>query len=1285
MTPLTDSAIERDRHQKHELDGPLRPHDSLGLVHDLAVLEGREERANGRPVIPPRPVVIALVAGLAILGSPANVGADASDRLAGLARLRSDVTGAHGPAAYVALRKVWSEWDRGDPIEVEEVLHEVAVDAATPPPVRAYAGLLEAYARRRRGDLEGAHTRIARLGYVGNWMIVGPFDNDGKAGLLAEYDPEKELSLPMNLTRDYDGKEHRPVRWRLLPAVSPYGWVDFGVFLRPEEQVCVYAESFVRDARVKGQRSRPISVWAGAAGALRVLWNGAEILRDEKYRDLDPDRFAATAALRPGWNRLTAKVCGDDRAPMLSLRLAGADGTPDPGLEVDADPRHSTPEEAASSPSAKPGVPRPGSLEGPVQAFERLVGREDPSVLELYARYLGSTGSDDPTEHRARELARKAADKAPTIPRLLLAGDVAESRNQRASWIERAEALVAAGHASREETIAVLLARAAYARAGVNPRDAIPYYERVLSLDPNNVTATLAKVELYEEAGLRDTALSVLERALTARPRSVGLLRAAVAALRDEGRETEAEEMAERYAALRFDDPAYARARIDLAVARRDVATAARWIDRLLATNPDSAGSLQAVAQAWTRLGEHARAVAAYRAALDLAPADTDVMRQLATVYALAGDRDEQLRLLKRVLELMPQAKDVRDEVGHIEPAKPRPDEEFARPASEFLAKRSRPAEGQARRSLVDLQVTTVFPNGLASRFHQVVYQPLTDAAAAESREYEFAYESDSESVQLRAARVYRQSGQIDEAVESGAGAMQGDPSLAVFTSARSYYVRFPRLEPGDVVELQYRVEDVAPHNVFADYFGEVVYMQSGEPIARSEYVLLTPRSREFHFNEPHVPGLARSVEERGDERVFHFLALDVPPVHEEPLQAPWTELLGHVNVSTFNTWDDMGRWYWGLVKDQFVPDDEVRRRAEGLTRGLKDEKAKVKAIYDYVVQNTRYVALEFGIHGYKPYRCAQIFARGFGDCKDKATLIVTMLGALGIKATPVVVRTANKGDIETSPASLAPFDHMIAYVPSLDLYLDGTAEYTGSQELPAMDRGSLALRVNEGQATLVHLPDPPPAESVSSHKVDASLLGDGSARLEFRADVGGVEASGWRVRFHAQTTRKQRVQQLMASILPGSEVTAVDAGNLEDVEQKVTLHLRAQVPGFARAEGDVLSVPLGRREHMVRDYAPLSERKLDVRLYAQWTQLDDWTVRLPPGAKVKRSPPAASGSSPFGSYALEVEASGGTLHLRTTVTLAKTRIAASEYPAFRAWCEEVDRQLGQRASVTLR
>jgi tetratricopeptide (TPR) repeat protein len=1219
---------------------------------------------------------------------PTHVQADVSERLPTLSKLRMDIAAAaRGPQAYVALRRLWGEWDRGDPSEVEEVLHDVAADTGEPAPIRAYAALLEAYARRRRGDLDGARTRVARLGYVARWNVVGPFENDGKTGFDNVYEPEKDQGSPLNLTRDYDGKDHKPVRWRTLPDVSPYGWVDFGAFVRPAEQSCVYVTTFVRDSRVSRGAGRPISIWAGATGAVLIFWNGATVLRDDKYRDLDSDRFAAMVTLRDGYNRLTAKVCGDERAPILSLRLATRDGAPDEHLEVDADPTHSTSAGGATRWNDKTPTRATtgGAIEGPAQAFERLAQSGDPAVLEAYARYLGTTGSDDPAEHHARELARRAAEKGPTISRMLLAGELAESRNQRNAWIEKAETLVANGPSTMEEKIGVLLARAASARAGINWRDAVPHYERVLALDPDNVPATLAKAEGYDEAGLRDTALALLQRALARRPRSVALLRAAAASLRDQGRETESDEMAERYAQLRFDDPSFARARVELAVARRDAPAAARWIDRLVSMDPDSTSARRGAGQAWMRLGDRTRAIAAYRVAVDIAPDDTDLLKELATAHALAGERDEQLRLLKRVLDLMPQAKDVRDEVAHIEPSRPRPDEQYARPATEFLAKRGLPSGGQARRSLVDLQVTSVFANGLASRFHQVVYQPLTDAAAAESREYGFEYETDSQTVQLRAARVYRKDGSVDEAVESGAGSMADDPTLAIYTTARRYYVRFPRLEPGDVVELQYRVEDVAQRNAFADYFGEVVYMQSTEPVAHAEYVLMTPKSRAFNFNEPRVPGVQRSVEDHGSERVYRFIARDVPAMEREPQQPPWPEVLGHVHVSTYRSWEEMGRWYWGLVRDQFVPDDEVRRRAEALTVGVKGDAAKVRAIYDYVVQKTRYVALEFGIHGYKPYRCAQIFARGFGDCKDKATLIVSMLGALGIKATPVIVRTGNKGDIETNPASLAPFDHMIAYVPSLDLYLDGTAEYTGSLELPAMDRGALALQVREGDAKLVHLPDPPASASVGGHRLDVTLSADGAAQFDWRVDVTGVEAPEWRVRFHAAATRKQRVQQALASILPGSEVTAIETGDLEDIEQNVTMRVRGKMQRFARAEGDALNVPLGRKEHMIRDYAPLTTRKLDVRLPARWTEEDEWIVHLPAGAKVKNAPLPVKGSSSFGSYAVDVETSGALLRVKTTIALAATRIAAAQYPAFRAWCEEVDRALGQRAAVAVR
>jgi hypothetical protein len=559
----------------------------------------------------------------------------------------------------------------------------------------------------------------------------------------------------------------------------------------------------------------------------------------------------------------------------------------------------------------------------------------------------------------------------------------------------------------------------------------------------------------------------------------------------------------------------------------------------------------------------------------------------------------------------------------------------------------------------------------------------MTESEAADAREYAFGFEADTESVQLRGARVYRTSGEVDEAIESGEGPADS-PALSTYTSARAFYVHFPRLNAGDVVELLYRVEDVAARNAFADYFGETNYMQSEEPRARAEYVLITPKSRAFYFNKPNVPGLTREVKEQGDQRVYRFVALNVPPIDPEPSAPALGEILGHVHVSTYKSWDEMASWYWGLVKDQFVADDDVRRRVAEATRGLKDDRAKVRAIYDYVVQKTRYVALEFGIHGFKPYSCAQIFARGFGDCKDKATLIVTMLKELGIPSTIVIVRTGMRGDFETEPASLAPFDHAIAYVPSLDLYLDGTAEYTGSTELPAMDRGALALQVNEGRrAKLVHLPDPPPSESVTSRKLDIVVAADGSAQIESISRVTGANASGYRQRYHAEVSRKQRITEDLAGDFAGLEVLSVEAPDIDNVDEKVGIRVRAKARDLARRDGESISIPVGPREHMVRDLAPLSQRKQDVRIHAMTTTENDWTIHLPPGMHVIRAPLASEVHRAFGSVRVEVELSLPVIHVKTTVTVDRTRILAVEYPDLRAWCEAADRILGQRVVVS--
>jgi cellulose synthase operon protein C len=367
----------------------------------------------------------------------------------------SDVNRVKGAEAYTAVRRVWSQWGALDPERVERTLVDVSTSSAVSPPVRAYAGFVSAHARTRRGDPEGAHRRVANLGFVDHWLVVGPFDNEGKGGHALDLGPEAEFNAPITEGRAFNGKV-RPVRWRTLPDAFPFGWLDGGALFRPQQNICFYASTVVwRDGVAPGSKAvQPVSLWVGAGGAYKVFVNGKEVLADAAYRMHDVDRAGASVNLPPGKSRILLKACGLEQAPSISFRVAKADGSPDPTLRFSADFAQ-TAETVANA----------GTLTvlktdlGPIAEFERRVGAKEPKAtdLEAYARYLVASSADDPTVHLARDLASRAADLEPTVERLLLAGDLAEDYNQRRQWVTRAETLAASKGGLTAE---VLLARA---------------------------------------------------------------------------------------------------------------------------------------------------------------------------------------------------------------------------------------------------------------------------------------------------------------------------------------------------------------------------------------------------------------------------------------------------------------------------------------------------------------------------------------------------------------------------------------------------------------------------------------------------------------------------------------------------------------------------------------------------------------------------------------------------------------------------------------------------------
>lgn len=1159
----------------------------------------------------------------------------------------------------IPLLELWDNWDNSTPQKLQAELARLAVHPAVPPARKVLVETMLAQARLRRGDIGAVAGRFQELGYVHDFRVIGPFDNEGKRG-FDQLTPveEKRMEAP-DMQMSYQGRE-RQVSWRDLPEVMRSGFVPFGAVMRPFENVCALAETFVNS-----KSARPLSLWVGAGGAVKVYWNGELVINDPAYRGPSPDRSVALVAARAGNNRLLVKTCVTTGAWGFQLRIGDAEGGVAKGLTY---ARNAT---DALDIQPNKSLRLPAAPEAPLAYYEARTSSDKASaeLIAEHARLLMLTNSDDPAERRAKQLAERAADLQPTAENLRLAATLAEERAEIMRFRDRALALA-------PNNPEVLLLHAEVTMRGPAPEKVLPILDRISEQSPELIPATLLRVRILRELELRATALARLRQLIERIGPTAALLREVVELEEDQNHSNQAHEARVQLLGLRFDDSTARRALINDALARKDKAAVMEQLDVVRALTPGSLRTLLYIATVLDALGRDDLVLATYRHALQIAPEADSVYVALARSLLRAKQSDAAYEALKKALALKPQDAAARELLEEVRPVE-RVDEGYAVSQSELL-KRRRTSQEYPYSVLQDLTVKTVFDNGLGSEFRQLAVQIHDQEGARRFRTHSFQYDPDTQHVDVRLMRVYRKDGRELESVRTYEMQL-GEPWYRLYYDTRAVQIVFPNLEPGDVVEVRYRVDDVAHRNLFADYFGDMHLWQDLVPVASKRYVLITPTSREIFTNDLGGTKVEHKRTVSGEQRIDDYVWNDVPPLRAEDRMPGMTEVSPYLHVSTYRSWKDVGHWYWGLIHDQLYADQALKKTVAELVADKKSVREKVVAIHDWVVTHTRYVGLEFGIHGFLPYRVPLIVQRGFGDCKDKASLMYTMMREAGIDARIVLLRTRRNGAIRTEPASLAVFDHAITYVPELDMYLDGTAEHSGTSELPSEDQGVTVLLVGPNDAELRVTPILPASNSVRRRQLTVALESDGSARVEGREEVAGSEAAGYRQYYEAEGTRAERFERALASIYPGVELLSQKFEGLHVLENPVRYAYRLKVPRFGMTDGDSMQVAPSVLSDLVRSMARAPKREQPLDLGTPNTYIEERTFNAPKGHSFQHVPKDGEVASDFGSLKLQYVLEGNTLKVRTEFVLRESRIEPKAYSAFRSWVDAADQLLRQR------
>jgi hypothetical protein len=311
------------------------------------------------------------------------------------------------------------------------------------------------------------------------------------------------------------------------------------------------------------------------------------------------------------------------------------------------------------------------------------------------------------------------------------------------------------------------------------------------------------------------------------------------------------------------------------------------------------------------------------------------------------------------------------------------------------------------------------------------------------------------------------------------------------------------------------------------------------------------------------------------------------------------------------------------------------------------------------------------------------VYARRFGDCKDKASLMIALLRATGTETQLALVRTRRLGVVAENAASVVPFNHAIAYIPKYDMYLDGTAEYANARELPLDDQGAMALTVGvDGTNQMRRIPVTQATENYTRRVVRAEVRRDGNIEFTGSAETRGEDAPGLRREYEVAERQRESFRQTLAEVFPSVRLDNVQVDGAHDLEKNVTVNFRGVIDTFAGRPTLSLSSSWIPR-HYVQTLAPLASRAQPLMLPAGWTTEEELNIAVPADAKVEL-PRAQRLNTLFGNAEFAYERNGSNVTIRTKVEFTKTQIAVHEYPAFREFCRALESAFRQEAKVAL-
>ncbi len=425
----------------------------------------------------------------------------------------------------------------------------------------------------------------------------------------------------------------------------------------------------------------------------------------------------------------------------------------------------------------------------------------------------------------------------------------------------------------------------------------------------------------------------------------------------------------------------------------------------------------------------------------------------------------------------------------------------------------------------------------------------------------------------------------------------------------------------------------------------------------------------------------------RWEIRDQHALDLRGIPSHPE-----WEALAARMDVEwgdaavagLDNEWRAIGQWVTKLEADRPAPSAEITTETQQLIAGAPDFYTKLERITDYIQKNIRYFVVMRGIGGLRANHASDIFRNRYGDCKDKTTLLISMLQVAGIHAFYVPV-DSKRGVVDPLEPSLYG-NHMItaievpadvkdkrlqALVTGKDgkryLIFDPTDERTPVGNLPSDEQGSFGLLSAGTESQVLALPVLPPDANGTERKGAFTLAADGTLTGTVDSLHSGPEGADIRMflKYSDEKERHDAWETSLAHDLPGVVLKSLQFVQPPALDKPLEFHYEVAATQYAHAAGPLLLV---RPRVVGSDTLSFDDkaRTVPIELGATGRWHDSFDITLPQGFVVDETPDPVDMDTEFASYHSKIEAKGNTLHYERSYEVKQVELPAEKAMDFR-------------------